>query len=730
MRCVICEQEHSADQPCAPTARIAGTNSRVGDVVALGRTSISPVPATPQQASTDDALVGTTVGSFKITRVIGRGGMGTVYMGEQSIIGSKVAIKFLHDHLASNPGLVQRFYAEARSVNLIGHANIVNIFDMNVLPPGRYYLVMEYLEGKSLAEKPLPMKADEAIPVLLQVCDALDAAHKVNIVHRDLKPENIVLVRRGRQDNFVKILDFGIAKLFGASDVGHEQTAAGMIIGTPEYMAPEQASSSPVDGRCDIYSLGIIAYQLATGRTPFGGANIPAILVAHLKEVPPAPHLVNPSVSKAWSQAIMKALEKKPEARFATAEDFGRALEEALPGAAGSLKARVYSPPPVVPPPGAPGSSIPSAATPAPPAAPPPEPGPPPPVLVSSPSATPVEPAPSKATSTSGRNPAVAVSSPSGVKPETPASPPPVDRLSTPITRTPAPTHPRHEARFSAEVLGPDGKALGVMPCLDISRGGLFLCSDTVRPAVFSRVTVKLPGHTNVTAEVVRHVTPDQATAWGMQPGFGVQLIGLTPAQKDVVDQLVRGLPLSTVTPAPRNTTDDPLARKVLEQWHKRINGDHYVVLALHDDADFADIRARGRELKRELEGLKARSLSDAQLAMVESSLKRVQQALDVVGHALARLEYDGNRGNYRGVARCIAAGLTVTEMEKVRERVLSSHAGAESSAHLRFVSGNAFENAGDLPQALSNFEQALRFDPLNLKLQQRYWALKRKLGQ
>ncbi|MEW6432860.1 MAG: PilZ domain-containing protein [Myxococcota bacterium] len=492
-----------------------------------------------------------------------------------------------------------------------------------------------------------------------------------------------------------------------------------MIIGTPEYMAPEQASSSPVDGRCDIYSLGIIAYQLATGRTPFGGTNIPAILVAHLKEVPPAPHVVNPSVPKAWSQAIMKALEKRPENRFQSAEAFGRALEEALPGAAGSLKARVYSPPPVPAPPGAPGSSSP----------PPPEPPAPPKAVTPKPvTPKPVTPPPAPVpvgppSATDSRPPA---SSPS----RSSVTPTKLDRLATPITKTPAPAHPRHEARFAAEVLGADGKSLGALPCQDISRGGLFLCSDTLRPPVFSRVTVKLPGNTNVQAEVVRHVTPDQAQAWNMRPGFGVQFLSLTAGQKDVIDQLVKGLPLTALTPVPKNVTDDVIAKKVLDQWHKRINGDHYVVLALHEDADFADIRARGRELKRELEGLKARPLSDAQAAMVESALKRVQAALDVVGHASARMEFDGNRSNYRGVARCIAAGLTVTEMEALRDKHLAAHPGAESQAHIRFLSAAAFENANDVPQALANYEQALKFDPLNLKIQQRYWALRRKTGQ
>jgi serine/threonine protein kinase len=727
MPCNVCHQEHAPDAAClAP----------VEDARAKAPTS--PSTSSLSESAADERLVGQTVGSFTITRVIGRGGMGTVYMGEQSIIGSKVAIKFLHDHLSSNPGLVQRFYAEARAVNLIGHANIVNIFDMNVLPPGRYYLVMEYLEGKSLSETALPMRAADAIPVLIQVCDALDAAHRVNIVHRDLKPENVVLVKRGRQDNFVKILDFGIAKLFGAGDAGREQTAAGMIIGTPEYMAPEQASSSPVDGRCDIYSLGIIAYQLATGRTPFGGTNIPAILVAHLKEVPPAPHVVNAAVPKAWSQVIMKALEKRPDARFQTAEEFARALEEAQPSAAGSLTARVYGPPPVPPPPGSPGAN----ATPAPPALAPPA----PPALVP-PAPAPRTPSPAAqglATShgpQAPRTPAPAVKSmtpapPAGTpssshsRPPMASSPSKVDRLSTPIAATPAPEHPRHQARFSAEVLGGDGKSLGELPCQDISRGGLFLCSETLRPAVFSRVTVKLPGHLQVGAEVVRHVTPDQAKAWSMQPGFGVQFHGLTPAQKDVIDQLVKGLPLNSLTPAPRNVPDDGVAAKVLEQWKKRINGDHYVVLALPDDADFADIRARGRELKRELEGLKGRPLSDPQQAMVDSALKRVQAALDVVGHAAVRMSFDANRGNFRGVAKCIAAGLTVTEMEQQREKFIASHPGAENASQIGFLSGNAFEHANELSQALNSYEQALKQDPLNLKLQQRFWALKRKLGQ
>ena len=225
-------------------------------------------------SSAPDPLLGTTVGSFRLVRRIGHGGMGSVYLGEQALIGSKVAVKVLHEHLASDASLVQRFYAEARAVNLIGHPNIVNIFDMNVVPPRRYYLIMEYLEGEPLsAAPPGPMAPEHAIPILIQVCQARQAAHARGVVHRDLKPENIFLCRRDGPP-FVKILDFGIAKLFG-SEMQLGQTHAGWIVGTPEYMAPEQGSGEGLDGRADLYALGIIAYRLATGRLPFTATLLP-----------------------------------------------------------------------------------------------------------------------------------------------------------------------------------------------------------------------------------------------------------------------------------------------------------------------------------------------------------------------------------------------------------------------------------------------------------------------
>jgi serine/threonine-protein kinase len=197
--------------------------------------------------------------------------MGTVYLAEHPVIGSRVAVKFLHETMASDPAVVARFYDEARAVNLIGHENIVGIYDLSVLPPSRYYFVMEYLEGDTLQVLLRKGKLAPAVAkdVLLQMCDALQGAHDRGVVHRDMKPENVFLVRRRKKSHFVKIVDFGIAKL---RDAGRARTtAAGFIVGTPEYMSPEQCEEGTIDARTDVYALGVMAFEFVTGRLPSRG---------------------------------------------------------------------------------------------------------------------------------------------------------------------------------------------------------------------------------------------------------------------------------------------------------------------------------------------------------------------------------------------------------------------------------------------------------------------------
>jgi serine/threonine-protein kinase len=323
----------------------------------------------------------------------------------------------------------------------------------------------------------------------------------------------------------------------------------------------------------------------------------------------------------------------------------------------------------------------------------------------------------------------VVVANPGGTPPIGIVAPPRPSAPPAPATAgTPQPLTPRHTARFDAEVQG-----MGTLPCQDISKGGMFLCTSGALPSVFTRLKIRLPvaGDFECLAEVVRHVTAEQARAWNGSAGFGVQFLELNLAQKEALSRMVQGLPALKAAPAqPRSEGDDKVAAVALEKYAKRISGDHYVVLQVGPDAEFSEIKAHAREMKRELDELKQRRVSAKQLEQVEAALQRIQQAVDVVGVASKRIEFDANRANFRGVARCIAAGLTVSEIDGARRRYLEQHQGAETQAHVKFVTGNAYDNKGNTALALENFEAALNVDPLNLRIQQKYWALKRRANE
>ncbi len=277
------------------------------DDAADSRDTLAPsLPPTTPEA---DSLLDTCIGSFRLTRRLGRGGMGAVYLGLHEGIGSRVAIKVLHGRLATSPKVLRRFHMEARAVNLIGHENIVNIIDINPAPP-HPYLIMEYLEGEPLsallAQGPVP--AEVAVSLLTQVCDALEATHARGIVHRDLKPANLFLLQRGHGPAFVKVLDFGIAKLLDDEPRAEDDTGEGTIVGSIDYMAPEQSRGDAVDGRADLYALGVIAYQLVTGQRPFEEKSATALLLAHQNKQPLAPSTIRPGVPHALSHVILQAL--------------------------------------------------------------------------------------------------------------------------------------------------------------------------------------------------------------------------------------------------------------------------------------------------------------------------------------------------------------------------------------------------------------------------------------
>ncbi|WP_370642033.1 protein kinase [Myxococcus sp. AS-1-15] len=1059
------------------------------------------MPARPRCSSVSvevDPLVGTKLGSFRLVRRLGRGGMGAVYLGEHVSIGSRVAVKVLHEHLATYPELVQRFHAEARAVNVIGHENIVSIFDLNAGPP-RPYLIMEYLDGAPLSAwvgSPLPAPA--VVSVLSQVCDALQAAHLSGIVHRDLKPDNVFLVRRGRGTPFVKVLDFGIAKL---ADANMPQTHAGIIVGTPEYMAPEQSLSRRVDGRADLYALGVIAYQLVTGRLPFEDEGLTAQLVAHQMRAPPPPRSVHAAVPVSLERVILRALEKAPEQRYATAallraalegalaEEIhvrsrqarpvepavrarsvpapvagpgpvagdgrnalpvpvmletdlpepvsngsvaprqgrpvegvkstgGRPVEGAMPHGARSEEARLSPPglvhavgevstsggprpspraqvsqpvdargagagarpsPPVpvqspvgampagarpspsvpvqspmgamppggrpspsvpmqspmgaMPPGGRPSPSVPmqspmavvpSGARPSPsvpvhspvgavppgsrpsPQVPvqspvgamPPGSRPSPQVLVQSPIGgmplgarpsppVPVQspigamspgagPAPMQARpsvearpeaarrpspsphaqarpsvgekSAEARRPSPSPHaqarpsidakpaeearrpSPSGMarprtdemptearRPSSPGSPPRAsdvapsgrpssDRRDAPMLATPnhsAPAAPLSSGRSVPPVPTPKGvaasedsvapwspvaslasrnwgaavqNASGAAPPVlhpsgdgaqpspsevsqaarprtvelpvrvvlrpgetpvwltasDLSRGGLFLRSDGLLPPLFARLPLVLElesGPQSVVCEVVRHVPAEQAQVWGMPTGFGVQFVEATLALKSSVDALLRAGPGRRVAlPAAASPSEDKEAARVLEAYRARLTGDHYAVLAVPPDLDMGSLRRCTREARTTLESLRQRPLSSAQSLLLDSVLTRLHEAGEVLGTVTQRALYDAWRGNHRGVARCLEAGLTPEQLESLRREFLTRRPQSAGMARVHYLSGSALEREGQLARALETYERGLALDPLESSLHHRYRSVRRAL--
>jgi serine/threonine protein kinase len=282
------------------------------------------------------SLIGKSVGNYRVIAKIGEGGMGSVYLGEHPMIGKRVAIKTLHPDLATKEDIVSRFFTEARSVNDIGHPNIVDIVDFGKMRDEdnnseMVYFVMEFLDGEGLNQR---LKRDgvsprEAVHILRQCCSALAASHKKHVVHRDLKPENIYLIHRGDDLNYTKLLDFGIAKLTGGETSASHKTRTGLVIGTPAYMSPEQCEGKGnIDWRSDIYSLGVVFYEMLTGRVPFPGDGFGEVLVAHLTKEPELPSTIRQDVPAGLEAIVMHSIQKDREKRFQSMEEFIAALDD------------------------------------------------------------------------------------------------------------------------------------------------------------------------------------------------------------------------------------------------------------------------------------------------------------------------------------------------------------------------------------------------------------------
>ncbi len=290
---------------------------------------VSLAATRPSEEAPLDPRVGQVIQErYRIVRLLGEGGMGTVYEGVHLLIGRRVAIKLLHPELARHPDVVQRFQNEAIAATSIGHPHIVEVTDMGRLDDGAFFMVLEYLEGcdlDGLLEREGPMTIARTVHVLTQVCDALEAAHRKSIVHRDLKPENIYLIERGDERDFVKLLDFGIAKLMGQSD--HSLTKTGHTLGTPYFMAPEQArGAKSVDHRVDIYALGVILFRCLTAQFPFDDESFPMLVVKICNEPPPPLRAYRPDVPEEIVLAYERMLAKDPADRFSSVAEVKAAL--------------------------------------------------------------------------------------------------------------------------------------------------------------------------------------------------------------------------------------------------------------------------------------------------------------------------------------------------------------------------------------------------------------------
>ncbi|WP_208723171.1 serine/threonine-protein kinase [Corallococcus llansteffanensis] len=629
-----CGQPHSPAEACPTLLRgldsggtllYAGTPPP-GPAGAVGLTPSplsSPTPVVP-------SLVGQEFGRFRVVRELGRGGMGTVFLAEHTLIQKRVAIKVLHAHLAQAPELVARFLSEARTLTLVQHENVVTLYDLDSRE-GRPYLVMEYLEGDSLAHFARgPMDPARVVDLMTQVCDALGAAHAHGIVHRDLKPANVFLVPGPGGRQRVKLLDFGIAKLL-SRPAGEMTTEVGVLLGTPEFMAPEQCGDGLVDARSDIYAAGVLAYLLLTGQVPFFGRTAAEILVGHLQKEPVPPHEVCPAVPQALSKVLLRALAKKPEHRFASAAELRAALEASL------------APPPA----------------------------------------------------------------------------PALPQLTALLRGSGAQAFAQAPIELKGEWVG---------------RTGLFFQLATPPPALLSDVSLvlRLPGgDLPCTAQVVRHVTAEQAQSWHMSPGFGVQLRDTGPGFQATLTQLRNGArPTSAqaAQAAAMPTPEDPQAESVLQGFRRRLAGDPYAVLELPRDATLESVRTAAQRARGALELLKTRPLSEAQKAQVERAMERVSGALHTLGNVERRVEYDATLGNVEGIERCLAAGLTATMLEQCRRRFLAGNTGREGRAAVHRLSGDALASVGRLEEALAAYEQAVRADPLDLEGLKRWRFLRARV--
>jgi serine/threonine protein kinase len=335
-------------QPSRPAPAPAGSPPRVQTpaggtprpVGASGGQAVRKPAPKPRAMKGDEVYIGQTLNNrFKIESKIGEGGFGAVYRGVQLATGRKVALKLLHPEMTKDENLVARFRREGMVLCNLRDAHTITTYDFDQTPDGTLYIAMELLEGKSLHQifhEQAPLEWKRMFKILTEMCSSLAEAHQQGIVHRDLKPENVYLESRPGNPEFVKILDFGIAKVMRGDSIDPQSpqlTATGQTLGTLEYMSPEQLMGKQLDGRSDVYALGVVAYEMTTGRLPFPDAKGPAgLITAQLKQTPQPPSVANPKAQlpQAVDRVILKALEKDKNNRYPDVSAMSAALQEVI----------------------------------------------------------------------------------------------------------------------------------------------------------------------------------------------------------------------------------------------------------------------------------------------------------------------------------------------------------------------------------------------------------------
>ena len=305
-----------------------------------------PVDGSTLRAKSPTAdLVGQVVADrYAIIKKLGEGGMGAVYLGEHVKMGRKSAIKVMNPSMAADPDAISRFNREASNASRISHPNVCQIYDFGETPDGVIYLAMEFIEGAALTdiiEREGALPPVRATKILRQAADALGAAHDLGIVHRDLKPDNIMIVQGRDGSDIVKVVDFGIAKAVAGDEAGQKVTKTGLVVGTPEYMSPEQLSGDKLDGRSDIYSLALVFYRMLTGVLPFQADSAQETMIKRLTDDPmplaaARPDIVFPDKLQA---VLDKALARTPAERYGSAVQFGKDAEAAVAALAGGGRA-------------------------------------------------------------------------------------------------------------------------------------------------------------------------------------------------------------------------------------------------------------------------------------------------------------------------------------------------------------------------------------------------------